>query len=170
MHCIGSKFGQFSSDSTCSSSKFDHQLAPPALVPNLTNMHCNWHWFQFWPPGGTTCIATLPWIVLLISLSCYLKQPESHQSSFNKVSEFEKIGSLNRTRDTWIDKNHVKLFHHRMGRVKATNIFLSIYISGDKISYECPYKAHHIIRNRDPCVCFAACTDVLSSGVIVAIS
>ena len=42
------------------------------------------HWFQIWPPGCVTSIATMPWITLLalpvcIELSWHLHQSESHQ-------------------------------------------------------------------------------------------
>ena len=59
----------------CISSKFDHQVTPLALVPNLANMQCHLYWLQFWPQGGATCISykfghqvaplALIWIALL---------------------------------------------------------------------------------------------------------
>ena len=35
-------------------------MAPLALVPNLATRWRHLHWFQNWPPGCLTCIATLP--------------------------------------------------------------------------------------------------------------
>ena len=43
------------------------QMARLALLVNVANSWCFLHWFQFWPPDGATCIATLPMIVLLTS-------------------------------------------------------------------------------------------------------
>ena len=40
-------------------------MAPLALVANLATRWRHLHWFQSWPPGSVTCIATLPWIALL---------------------------------------------------------------------------------------------------------
>ena len=34
-----------------------HQVVPLALVTNLAARWHNFHWFQFWPPGGATCIS-----------------------------------------------------------------------------------------------------------------
>ena len=38
-------------------SKFDHQMAPIALVPYLTTRWHHLHWLQTWPPDGTTWIS-----------------------------------------------------------------------------------------------------------------
>ena len=40
-------------------------MVPLALVANLATRWHHLHWFQSWPPGNVTCIATLPWIALL---------------------------------------------------------------------------------------------------------
>ena len=44
-----------------------HQLAPLAMVINLSTRWGHLHWFELWPPGRATCIATLPMIVVLTS-------------------------------------------------------------------------------------------------------
>ena len=38
-------------------SKFDHQMAPIALVANLPTRWRTLHWLQTWPPDGTTWIS-----------------------------------------------------------------------------------------------------------------
>ena len=82
---------------TCISCKFDHQMAPLALVANLATRWRHLHWLQIWPPDGATCISSkvghqvvslalphclgrLYWHYQLV-LSWYLHQPESHQLS-----------------------------------------------------------------------------------------
>ena len=45
-------------NATCIGSKFDHQIAPLALVTNLTTRWRHLHWLQIWPPDGTTCISS----------------------------------------------------------------------------------------------------------------
>ena len=41
---------------TCIGSKFDHQMAPIALVANFTTRQCHLHQLQIWSPVGTTYI------------------------------------------------------------------------------------------------------------------
>ena len=41
---------------TCISCKFGDQMAPLALVANLTTRWCHLHYLQIWPPDGATCI------------------------------------------------------------------------------------------------------------------
>ena len=58
-----------------------------ALVVNLATRWHHLHWFQSWPPGNVTCIATLPWKPYWnyqLVLSLYLHQLESHQLSLHK--------------------------------------------------------------------------------------
>ena len=90
---------------TCISCKFDHQMAPLALVANLATRWRHLHWLQIWPPDGATCIswlhqlfallpmlatrlhhciATLPYWHYQLVLSWYPHQPESHQLSLTK--------------------------------------------------------------------------------------
>ena len=40
-------------------------MVPLALFANLATRWHHLHWFQSWPPGNVTYIATLPWIALL---------------------------------------------------------------------------------------------------------
>ena len=47
--------------------KFSHQLAPLALIPNLATGWPNLHFLVTWPPGSNTCITILLRIVLLTS-------------------------------------------------------------------------------------------------------
>ena len=81
------------------------------------NVFFNSHKFQYWPPGGATCIATLPgiahWHHLLV-LSCYPHQPESHQLSLQNlldwVSDWLTSGPIDRTPGTpGSDKNTSKI-------------------------------------------------------------
>ena len=43
--------------STCNSSKFGHQMAQLALVPNLATRWHHLHLLQIWPSDGATCIS-----------------------------------------------------------------------------------------------------------------
>ena len=52
------------------SCKFDQQVGLLASVANLAIRWPCLHPLQIWPPGGATCIATLPWIALLASSVC----------------------------------------------------------------------------------------------------
>ena len=52
------------------SCKFDQQVGLLASVANLAIRWPCLHQLQIWPPGGATCIATLPWIALLASSVC----------------------------------------------------------------------------------------------------
>ena len=109
------------------SSKFGHQMAPPALVSNLATRWRHLHKLQIWPPDGTTCITYkfsyqaeslalphclgLPYWHYQLVLSLYLHQPESHQFSLQKVldsvSEWERTGPIDRTPGTpGSDKKH----------------------------------------------------------------
>ena len=95
---VGSKFDQEVVTYKCSN--FGYQVASLALVTNLATRWRHLRWFQFWPPGGTTCISYkfghqvaplahclwLPYWHNQLVLSCFLHQPESHQLSLKKVS------------------------------------------------------------------------------------
>ena len=57
---------------TCINYKFVHQMAPLALLQIWPpdGATCILHFFQSWPTGRVTCIATLPWIALLALSVC----------------------------------------------------------------------------------------------------
>ena len=52
-------------------------MAPLALVANLATRWHHLHWFQSWPPGNVTCIATLPWIALRIRQDIQIGESEA---------------------------------------------------------------------------------------------
>ena len=54
---------QVPSDTTCICSKFGHQMAPLALVPNLAIRWRHLQMLLIWPPG---CVTLLPWDALLM--------------------------------------------------------------------------------------------------------
>ena len=61
MHCLQilvTKWCHKQGGASCSDWKLGHQVAQQNLVIRWHHLHC-------WPLGHVTCIATLPWIVLL---------------------------------------------------------------------------------------------------------
>ena len=66
---------------TCISCKLGPQVAQLALVQDLVISWHHLHCFQSWPPSRITCIATLPWIVLLISVSIELVSSSARVTS-----------------------------------------------------------------------------------------
>ena len=79
---------------TCISCKFCHQMAPLALVANLAT---RWrHLHKSTSLALPHCLELPPWHYQPV-LSWYLHQPESHQSSLNKVSQGRTSGPNYRT-------------------------------------------------------------------------
>ena len=86
------------------SCKFDHQMALLALVAKLATRWRHLLELKNWPPDGATCISCkfshqleslglphcvgMPYWHYQLVLSWYLHQPESHQLSLQKVSQF----------------------------------------------------------------------------------
>ena len=92
---------------SCISHRFGQQLLLLELVTCLATNWCHLHYFQFWPPGGATCMAKLPRIALIDIISWYwsvksaysLVVPDGQQTS----------GTIDWTPGTpWSDKNASK--------------------------------------------------------------
>ena len=72
-------------------------MTPLALVAKLTTRWRHLHCFQSWPTDCITCIATLLYWRYQLVLSWYPHQPESHQLSLQKVSQWRTTGPNYRT-------------------------------------------------------------------------
>ena len=85
-------------------------MAPLALVPSLTTRWRHYKqspaWFQSWPPGCVTRIATLQWNALLaLSVSIELVSSSARVTSVKSqqgvsVSLLERTGPIDRTPGT----------------------------------------------------------------------
>ena len=77
----------------CIICKFDHHMAPLALVTDSTTRSRQLHYLQIWPPH---CLG-LPYRYYQLVLTWYLHHPESHQLSFTNVLEWRTSGPKDRT-------------------------------------------------------------------------
>ena len=91
---------------TCINYKISHHVASFVLDTNLATRWLHLFKFQIWPPGWVTCIATLPWIVLLaLSVSIEFASSSARVTSvkFHQgVSVREKRTHRLDPRDTWV--------------------------------------------------------------------
>ena len=80
-------------------------MAQLGLVQNLVIRWRHLHCLQSWPQGWVTCIATLPWIILLalsvsielVSSSARVTSVKSDLISLHKVSDGVTSGPIDQT-------------------------------------------------------------------------